>query len=236
MVPGWRVEERFGTAAELHASWPSADLHHEERAVARCHPSHRTIVLGSTQPDSVVDRTGAARAGASVVRRRTGGGAVLVGPSDPAWIDVWVPTGDPLWDADVSRAFGWLGAVWRSALGSLGVEGLSVQGVASGIRTEWSALVCFGGVGTGEVTVTGGRKVVGLAQRRTRTGAWIQGACAIHWDPSTLLGALALPPEVRRAAVGGLEGAAVGVADLDWTGRPVPDADAVTASFLAHLP
>ncbi len=236
MVPGWRMEERFGTAAELHGSWPSTDHRHEERAVARCHPSQRTVVLGSTQRDSVVDRAGAARAGASVVRRRTGGGAVLVGPADPVWIDVWVPTGDALWDADASRAFGWLGTAWRSALGSLGVEGLSVQGVAPGIRTEWSTLVCFGGVGIGEVTVTGGRKVVGLAQRRTRTGAWIQSACAIHWDPSPLLGALALAPEARRAASGGLADAAVGVADLDWTGRTAPDADAVTAAFLAHLP
>ncbi len=123
MVPGWRVEERFGTAAELHASWPSADRRHEERAVARCHPSDPAVVLGSTQPDSVVDRAGAARAGASVVRRRTGGGAVLVGPTDPVWIDVWVPVGDPLWDADASLAFGWLGDVWRSALGSLGRRG-----------------------------------------------------------------------------------------------------------------
>ncbi len=236
MVPGWRVEERFGTAAELHASWPSAGRHHEERGVARCHPSGLAVVLGSTQSDSVVDRTGAARAGATVVRRRTGGGAVLVAPGDPVWIDVWVPTGDPLWDADVSQAFGWLGDVWQSALGSLGVEGLSVQGVAPGFRSEWSTLVCFGGVGTGEVTVAGGRKVAGLAQRRTRAGVWIQGACAIHWDPSTLLGALALSPEARRAAIGGLEGAAVGVADLDWTGRVAPDADAVTAAFLAHLP
>ncbi len=86
------------------------------------------------------------------------------------------------------------------------------------------------------MTVSGGRKVVGLAQRRTRSGAWFQGACAIHWDPSILLGTLALPPEARRAAAGGLEGAAVGVADLDWTGRTAPDADAVTAAFLAHLP
>ena len=43
-------------------------------------------------------------------------------------------------------------------------------------------MVCFAGVGTGEVSV-GDRKLVGLSQRRTRTGARFQ--CLVHlaWEP-----------------------------------------------------
>ncbi len=234
MSPGWQVEERFGPAAELHASWPSADRLPDARAVARCHPTGHTLVLGSAQADSVADPVGTARAGVGVARRRTGGGAVLVAPRDPVWIDAWVPVGDPLWEEDVSRAFAWLGAVWQSALRSLGVHDPSVRG-AEPSRTRWSPLICFGGVGAGEVTVDG-RKIVGLAQRRVRSGVWFQGACAIRWDPTTLLDCLTIPTGQRAEAAEGLTVAAVGVADLDWGDRPVPGGDAIYAAFLAHLP
>ena len=234
MSAGWQVEERFGRAAELHASWPWADRAPEGRAVARCHPTGHTLVLGSAQPDSVADPVGAAKARVAVARRRTGGGAVLVTPRDPVWIDVWVPAGDPLWEEDVSRAFAWLGAVWQSALRSLGLHDLWVRGTQP-CRTRWSPLICFGGVGTGEVTVDG-RKIVGLAQRRVRSGVWFQGACAIRWDPTTLLDCLAIPTELRAEGADGLTAAAVGVADLDWGDRAVPGGDAIYAAFLAHLP
>ena len=136
----------------------------------------------------VVDRAAAAAAGLDVVRRRSGGGAVLVTPDDPVWIDVWVPAGDPLWRPDVTGAFGWLGSTWARALERLGARrAWTVQGPAPGACTRWSSLVCFGGVGAGEVTV-GGRKVVGLAQRRNRSGAWFHGACLLRWDPTVLLG------------------------------------------------
>ena len=43
--------------------------------------------------------------------------------------------------------------------------------------TGWCPLVCFAGVGPGEV-LAGGRKLVGISQRRTRAGARFQ--CAVH--------------------------------------------------------
>lgn len=234
MPDGWRIEERVAPAGDLHASWPSVVRQPETRAVARCRPTGTAVVLGSTQRPEVVapaaDRVG-------VVRRRSGGGAVLVSPDDPVWIDVWVPVGDPLWTADVTRAFAWLGAAWGSALESLGLTGVGVQGPEPGACTPWSTLVCFGGIGAGEVTVDG-RKAVGLAQRRDRHGAWFHGACLLRWDPSDLLGALALDEDGRAAAATGLADAAVGVVDAALTqGRtPVPTADAVVGAFLDSLP
>ena len=83
-----------------------------------CRPTGPAVVLGSTQRTDGRRRRAPTAAGLDVVRRRSGGGAVLVAPDDPVWIDVWVPAGDPLWTADVTRAFAWLGTAWAGALGA----------------------------------------------------------------------------------------------------------------------
>ncbi len=180
------VERLAGTAAEFHGrALPAPPARrvwvHQVRAPA--------LVLGSTQDPGIVDAAAAAAAGVEVVRRRSGGGAVLVEPGGVVWVDVVVPTDDPLWDDDVGRAFTWVGETWAAALATVGVGGARCTGVRL-VTTPWSSLVCFGGMGPGEVTV-GGAKVVGLAQRRTREGAWFQGAALLRWAPGDLLGLLA---------------------------------------------
>ena len=203
-------------------------------------PARPAVVLGSTQRPTVVDTGAVEAAGLDVVRRRSGGGAVLVTPDDPVWVDVWVPAGDPLWTADVSGAFAWLGSTWAGALGRLGVPDTEVQGPGPGVCTRWSSLVCFGGVGAGEVTVAD-RKVVGLAQRRNRAGAWFHGACVLRWEPSLLLELLDLSPGERAAAAAGLRAVVAGVADVltersPTDGHDVPDRDVVVAALLDSLP
>ena len=69
-------------------------------------------------------------------------------------------------------------------------------------------------MGTGEVVTADGRKVVGLAQRRNRAGAWFHGACVLRWDADPLVELLAMDAEERNAAVAGLAGAVVGAAEL----------------------
>jgi lipoate-protein ligase A len=144
------------------------------------------LVLGSTQP--AVDA-----GGVDVVRRRSGGGAVLVRPGEVVWVDVVLPADDPLWDADVSRSFHWLGQAWVDALASLGVDGAMHTGAM--VCTAWCRQVCFAGIGSGEVTVEG-RKVVGLSQRRTRAGALFHCAALLRWDPNEIVRLLGLDPAV----------------------------------------
>jgi len=156
------------------------------------------LVLGSTQP--AVDPPGI-----EVVRRRSGGGAVLVGPGEVVWAEVLVPAGDPLWEEDVGVAFHWLGAVWVRALASLGVGADWHRGPM--VCTAWCRQVCFAGLGPGEVTVAG-RKVVGIAQRRTRAGSLFQCAALLRWDPQAMADLLGLEPE----AVAGLADMAAPVA------------------------
>ncbi len=188
----WRLEERMGKAAELHASWPEVEARPDVGAVALCRVTDTAVVLGSTQSESVVDHGLAAASGVSVARRRSGGGAVLVTPDDPVWIDVWVPVDDGRWERDVSRSFDWLGDAWAEALRRCGVGELHAHRAAYLACTPWSGLVCFGGVGRGEVVTSSGRKVVGLSQRRDRRGSWftvgIRRSWWICWTCPTQIG------------------------------------------------
>ncbi|HEX4218417.1 MAG TPA: hypothetical protein VHZ02_08615 [Acidimicrobiales bacterium] len=214
MGPSWKIEERVGSAALLHEEWPTTVVDPRRRAIAICRVSAPAVVLGSTQQPSVVDRERAERSGLAVARRRSGGGAVLVTPGDPVWIDAWVPRGDQLWLDDVARAFDWIGNTWATALEHLGVAGVSVHQAGLSACTPWSSLVCFGGVGTGEVLDADGRKLVGIAQRRTRDGAWFHSACVRRWDPDPLLDVLVLGDDERLAAHADLSAAVAGIDDL----------------------
>ncbi len=169
----------------------------------------RAVVLGSAQPESHVDAGRAAAAGVSVIRRRSGGGAVMIGPGQLVWVDIMIPAGDPLWEPDVGRAFWWLGQAWASALAGAGLAGGAVWRGGL-VRSPWSGRVCFAGRGAGEVTVDGA-KVVGMAQRRTRTAALFQCAVPVIWDPAALLDVLALDQGARAAGVAELAAAALGV-------------------------
>jgi len=217
----WPVERASGGAAQFHArALPSGG----GRLVRVLTTERTALVLGSTQRDDVVDHEAVRAAGVELVRRRSGGGAVLVEPATTVWIDVDLPVGDPLWTDDVGRSFTWLGRAWADALGSLGLDAeVNPGGMCT---TPWSRLVCFAGLGPGEVTV-GGAKAVGLAQRRTRDGARFQTAVHLAWDPAPILGLLALEPAERARAEADLARAVVAV--------PGP-AGAVTTAFVAALP
>lgn len=202
----WTVERRVGSAGAHHGR----DLEPGTgRRVELLEADAPALVLGSTQPASDVDAEAVRATKTAVVRRRSGGGAVLVGPGAGAWIDVTIPRQDALWDDDVARAFGWLGRSWADALGALGVDGAHVH-EGPLVETSWSRRVCFAGIGPGEIVVDG-RKVVGIAQRRTRAGARFQCMVQRRWDPAPLVHLLALPADERDAAVAALAGVAAGV-------------------------
>lgn len=197
----WSVESHRGPAGELHRLVVPDDGVRRVWVLSVTAPA---VVLGSTQPASVVDHHAARAAGVEVARRRSGGGAVWVAPGDPLWVDVVVPRGDPLWTDDVGRAFLPIGRAWQRALDALGVAGTTVhEGPLE--RSPWSALVCFAGLGPGEVH-RDGAKLVGVSQRRTRAGARFQCAVPVRWDPAPLVSVLAGCTDAA-----GLAGCATGV-------------------------
>ena len=219
----WPIEVRRGRAGELHALALPEPI---RPMVWSCELERPALVLGSTQRDEVVDRAAAARAGVDVARRRSGGGAVLLVPGEMTWVDVLVPVGHPRWSDDVGRSSWWVGEAWAGALADLGVGDVHVhRGPLE--RGPWSSLVCFAGMGPGEVRAAG-RKVVGISQRRTRAGARFQCLLLHRWDPGALLEVLALDEEARREARAALAGAAGGI------GAVQPSAEVVRA-FAARL-
>lgn len=204
---GWTVRDWAGSAAEFH----SLDVH-GPRSVWLCEVTAPALVLGSSQPDSDVDSEVARRTGLDIVRRRTGGGAVYVHPTESIWIDVTIDRDDPLWVDDVSASMTWLGEVfvralspWVGASVHTGVFGSGVDG----------RVVCFASAAPGEVFVDD-RKLVGISQRRGRSGARFQ--CVIYraWSPAVWADVIA-DPGVR----GRIDG--IAVATIGASGRELMD-------------
>ena len=235
MDEGWQFDHRRGPATSLVASWPQTDRWPGRRRLAQVEVDSPAYILGSTQRDGVVEDLGLLREGHDVVRRRTGGGLVWVRPGDPLWIDLWVPRNDTLFSADVATSFHWLGEVWRDALTGLGLGRPEMIRQRNEVPDSGVGEWCFGSVGPGEVVVANGRKVVGLAQRRTRHGAWFTSA-AYRWQPW---------PSPVGAATGGTDGAsrtalgpdqAVGWEELAAIrGGPAVESRDVLEAFGEHL-
>lgn len=219
---GWEVVVHRGRAGELHG----LDLpDHPRPAAWVLDATAPALVLGSAQPDTDVDAARLHDAGLDLVRRRSGGGAVLVVPGACTWVDLVIPAGHPLWEDDIGRAMHWVGALWQRSLAAVGVESVVHEG---GMRpSEWSRRVCFAGLGPGEVVDPSGRKLVGVSQRRTRGAARFQ-TVAYHDDViAEVLEVLAGDDAEReRARVHLGAGTAV-----------VPSTPAaVVAALVAHLP
>jgi lipoate---protein ligase len=218
----WSFERATGPASMFHAR-PLPER--PGRAVWVHEVDRPALVLGSAQALEVADAVACERAGVEVVRRRSGGGAVLLVPGEVLWVDVVLPAGDALWDDDVGRAAGWLGDAWAAALVAAGAPGPLAVHRGPMLRSERSDLVCFAGRGPGEVTDSTGAKVVGISQRRTRALARFQCAALADWDPVAIASLLAV--EDRAALAADLAGVAAG------TGVAL---DAALDAFLTTLP
>lgn len=189
-------------------------------------PTDAAVVLGRGQRDAkAVD-------GHGQLQRPSGGGSVLM-DDDLLSADVVLPAGHPwLEDPDLGAVFDPIGRAWAAALEEIGVTDVAIHtGPATATRLGPEHLrplaeVCYASLGRGEVTV-GGKKLVGLSQRRRRAGALIQ--CGVHraWKPDALIEALDVG-EAREA----ITDAAVGLDDV--VDPPISDA-ALIAIVQAHL-
>ena len=184
------------------------------------------LVLGRGQPGVITDVPGL-----PVLTRFSGGGGVLMNEF-LLCLDVILPGNHPWLDGPMTDAFGRVGQAWAQALRALDVDDVVVYdrpGTASRRgtpREQLLAAICYATLGYGEVTVAG-RKLVGLAQRRRRSGALVQCGLLRRWEPGPLLAAFAgadEDAEITAAAVG-----------LDELVHPAPDDAALMAAVTTAL-
>ncbi len=144
------------------------------------------IIMGCSQrPDEGQIRR-SEEAGLAIIRRRSGGGAVLAGP----WmlsITVFIPPDHPVAQQNIIEVFSWLEQIWIDSLRACGVPCRGVdQAMIDNSKTisqqqdlKWA---CYASLSHGEIVSDDGRKLVGLAQIRKRKGvALVSG---LHLCPS----------------------------------------------------
>ena len=121
------------------------------------------------------------------------------------------------------------GGARRCGLADLGVHRGAMR------STTWSRLVCFDGLGPGEVT-SRGAKVVGVSQRRTRLAARFQTSLYLRYDPDRLVALLARavrPSAAELATVATVDAAAATVrAAFEAALAPSPDRPTAPAARL----
>jgi lipoate-protein ligase A len=107
-----------------------------------------------------------------MVRRKSGGGAVMAGP-EMLSLSVFLPPQHAISRASAVVAYNWLGGVWREVLAAHHIESRicavgearQSQQQARDAGADWA---CYSSVSHGELLTMDGRKLLGIAQIRNR--------------------------------------------------------------------
>lgn len=179
--------------------------------------SQPTLSFGRNQKTRGYDQTALERAGIAVVRRPTGGRAILHHREITYSVTAPATAGE-----SIAAAYDWINDLLLRALRSLGVP--AVIATPSGRAPAPDANPCFAEPTAGEITV-GGRKLVGSAQYR-EAGALLQHGSILISDDQSSLAALAGGGATPTPAT--LEGA------LARTPDPAELHDALLAGLREH--
>lgn len=197
LEPGDAVQRPVGLLDEMVAGRPPV--------VSWSVVTRPALVLGRTGREVPVDAGFLATRGITTAHRRSGGQPVLW-DAGLLSLDVVLPPGHRLAGTDVTAAYEWLGRAVADGLGDAGVPARVVpiaEARAHAARQDAQAVAarraCFGGLSPFEVVAADGRKLVGLAQARRRTGTLYQCGILMRWDPATLAAALERDPGDRAA-------------------------------------
>lgn len=158
-----------------------------------------TISLGYGQRlDGRIDLAAVAAMGVGVVRRPTGGSAILhEGPEREVTYSVVAAAGDFPGADDLLGTYRWIGAALCAGLAAIGapVEMVPVQPSDPAAMPAF----CFARTGSYEIEV-GGKKLVGSAQRRQGSAFLQHGSIMLAADPERLRRAF----PVERDPLGGM--------------------------------
>ncbi len=151
------------------------------------------LSLGRAQPVDDVDWQALAAAGFDIVRRPTGGKAIL--HVDELTYSVIAPETEPRVRGGIVESYRRLSAGLVRGLERLGATDLMADQRAANRHAEGP--VCFEVPSDYEITA-GGRKLVGSAQMRARSVVLQHGAVPIHGDITRICPLLAAHPDPGR--------------------------------------
>jgi lipoate-protein ligase A len=162
------------------------------------------------------DATVTAGEGIDLVRRPTGGGAVL--HELERTYAVVGARGLPPFSGGVIATYRSIADAVARGITGLGVAAIPVE--PRGGRSQAVAPICFERVGAWEIVALG-RKLVGSAQARRRRAFLQHGSIPIHLDPRRLAAVLGAPVDASRFV------------DLEQAMRGAVDPEALDASLVA---
>jgi lipoate-protein ligase A len=169
------------------------------------------LSLGYAQPDTDIDRDACARLGVDVVRRPTGGRAVLH-DRDLTYAVVG-PIADPRFGGTLASTYQTIAEALCSALVALGAPDVVLAPRRAGAFAE---AACFAAPARAEILLAG-RKVAGSAQRRGRRAFLQHGSVLLDPDIPRLAACL------RGADAARLSAAMTGLSHVPGLGGITPE-------------
>jgi lipoate-protein ligase A len=151
------------------------------------------VSLGQSQRISSVNEAACKAAGAGIVRRATGGLAIL--HTDELTYSVALPITHPLAEGDVMTSYRRIADAIVEALKRLGVSDANADRVAKEDKAKGP--VCFEAPSDYEV-VGGGKKLVGSAQWRRVDGVLQHGSLPLHGDIARVCALLVDAPAAEQ--------------------------------------
>ncbi len=153
------------------------------------------LSLGYAQRIRGVDFDGLAAAGWDLVRRPTGGSAIL--HTDELTYSVSVPLDHPLARGDVVESYRRISRALLAALRSLGLSPRADRRADRDEMSRFNGPVCFETPSHYEITA-GGRKLIGSAQVRRKAGVLQHGTLPLYGDVARICDALVYPDRRSR--------------------------------------
>lgn len=153
------------------------------------------LSLGYAQPVQDVDRIRLAKYGWGLVRRPTGGRAIL--HTDELTYAVIAPHSEPRLAGGVLESYQRLSRALIEAMTSLSLAVQALEKNTSGNQQATTNPVCFETPSNYEITIAG-KKIIGSAQARRREGVLQHGSFPLQGDLGRITMVLSFPDDVQR--------------------------------------
>jgi lipoyl(octanoyl) transferase len=153
------------------------------------------LSLGHAQSAQDVDRTRLEMNGWMLVRRQTGGRAIL--HIDELTYAVIAPLKNPIVAGSVLESYSRLAKALLRALNLLALNAHAAQSYPLPAGADPKGPVCFEVPSNYEITL-GGKKLIGSAQARRREGVLQHGTLPLYGDLARITSVLAFPEESSR--------------------------------------